>query len=92
MANGVIEQLLDFNQGNLYPKITDVNNSYISKTDVNGAAGFIKDIFDAGALDASTFEISGNKLSLKSGAVIPGIIANASGILILNLFVSLSAW
>ena len=78
MANGVIEQLLDFNQGNLYPKITDVNNSYISKTDVNGAAGFIKDLFDAGALDASTFEISGNKLSLKSGAVIPGTIANAS--------------
>ena len=78
MANGVIEQLLDFNQGNLYPKITDVNNSYISKTDVNGAAGFIKDLFDAGALDASTFEISGNKLSLKLGAVIPGTIANAS--------------
>ena len=78
MANGVIEQLLDFNQGNLYPKITNVNASYISETDVNGAAGFIKDLFAAGALDASTFEISGNKLSLKSDAVIPGTIANAS--------------
>lgn len=78
MANGVIEQLLDFNQGNLYPKITNVNASYISETDVNGAAGFIKDLFAAGALDASTFEISGNKLSLKSDAVIPGTIENAS--------------
>ena len=78
MANGVIEQLLDFNQGNLYPKIADVNKSYVSKTDVNGAAGFIKDLFDAAALDASTFEISGNKLSLKSDAVIPGTIENAS--------------
>lgn len=78
MANGVIEQLLDFNQGNLYPKITNVNASYISETDVNGAAGFIKDLFVAGALDASTFEISGNKLSLKSDAVIPGTIENAS--------------
>lgn len=78
MASGVIEQLLDFNQGNLYPKIADVNKSYVSKTDVNGAAGFIKDLFDAAALDASTFEISGNKLSLKSDAVIPGTIENAS--------------
>ena len=78
MASGVIEQLLDFNQGNLYPKIADVNKSYVSKTDVNGAAGFIKDLFDAAALDASTFEISGNKLSLKSNAVIPGTIENAS--------------
>ena len=78
MANGVIEQLLDFNQGNLYPKIADVNKSYVSENDVNGAAGFIKDLFTAGALDASTFEISGNKLSLKSDAVIPGTIENAS--------------
>ena len=78
MANGVIEQLLDFNQGNLYPKIADVDASYIGKSNVNGAAGFIKDLFDAEALDASTFEISGNKLSLKSDAVIPGTIANAS--------------
>ena len=78
MANGVIEQLLDFNQGNLYPKIADVNKSYVSENDVNGAAGFIKDLFAAGALDASTFEISGNKLSLKSDAVIPGTIENAS--------------
>ena len=78
MANGVIEQLLDFNQGNLYPKIADVNASYIGESNVNGAAGFIKDLFDAGALDASTFEISGNKLSLKSDAVIPGTIQNAS--------------
>lgn len=78
MANGVIEQLLDFNQGNLYPKIANINASYIGETNVNGAAGFIKDLFNAGALDASTFEISGNKLSLKSGAVIPGTIANAS--------------
>lgn len=78
MANGVIEQLLDFNQGNLYPKIAKVNASYIGETEVNGAAGFIKDLFNAGALDASTFEISGNKLSLKSDAVIPGTIENAS--------------
>lgn len=78
MANGVIEQLLDFNQGNLYPKIADVDASYIGKSNVNGAAGFIKDLFDAEALDASTFEISGNKLSLKSDAVIPGTIENAS--------------
>ena len=78
MANGVIEQLLDFNQGNLYPKIADVDASYIGKSNVNGAAGFIKDLFLAEALDASTFEISGNKLSLKSDAVIPGTIANAS--------------
>ena len=78
MANGVIEQLLDFNQGNLYPKIADVNKSYVSENDVNGAAGFIKDLFTAQALDASTFEISGNKLSLKSDAVIPGTIENAS--------------
>ena len=78
MANGVIEQLLDFNQGNLYPKIADVNKSYVSENDVNGAVGFIKDLFTAQALDASTFEISGNKLSLKSDAVIPGTIENAS--------------
>ena len=78
MANGVIEQLLDFNQGNLYPKIANVNASYIGETNVNGAAGFIKDLFLAEALDASTFEVSGNKLSLKSDAVIPGTIANAS--------------
>ena len=78
MANGVIEQLLDFNQGNLYPKIANVNASYIGESNVNGAAGFIKDLFAAGALDASTFEISGNKLSLKSDAVIPGTIENAS--------------
>ena len=78
MANGVIEQLLDFNQGNLYPKIANVNASYIGETNVNGAAGFIKDLFLAEALDASTFEISGNKLSLKSDAVIPGTIENAS--------------
>ena len=78
MANGVIEQLLDCNQGNLYPKIADVDASYIGKSNVNGAAGFIKDLFDAAALDASTFEISGNKLSLKSDAVIPGTIENAS--------------
>lgn len=78
MANGVIEQLLDFNQGNLYPKIADVDASYIGKSNVNGAAGFIKDLFDAEALDASTFEVSGNKLSLKSDAVIPGTIENAS--------------
>lgn len=78
MANGVIEQLLDFNQGNLYPKIADVDASYIGKSNVNGAAGFIKDLFLAEAIDASTFEISGNKLSLKSDAVIPGTIANAS--------------
>ena len=78
MANGVIEQLLDFNQGNLYPKIADVDASYIGKSNVNGAAGFIKDLFDAEALDASTFGISSNKLSLKSDAVIPGTIANAS--------------
>lgn len=78
MANVVIEQLLDFNQGNLYPKITDIKNSYVSENDTNGAAGFIKDLFDAAALDASTFEISGNKLSLKSDAVIPGTIENAS--------------
>ena len=78
MASGVIEQLLDFNQGNLYPKIADVDASYIGKSNVNGAAGFIKDLFDAAALDASTFEISGNKLSLKSDAVIPGTIENAS--------------
>lgn len=78
MANGVIEQLLDFNQGNLYPKIADVNKSYVSENDVNGAVGFIKDLFTAQALDASTFEISGNKLSLKSDAVIPGTIQNAS--------------
>lgn len=78
MANGVIEQLLDFNQGNLYPKIADVDASYIGKSNVNGAAGFIKDLFLAEAIDASTFEISGNKLSLKSDAVIPGTIENAS--------------
>ena len=78
MANGVIEQLLDFNQGNLYPKIANVNASYVGETNVNGAAGFIKDLFLAQALDASTFEISGNKLSLKSDAVIPGTIENAS--------------
>ena len=78
MASGVIEQLLDFNQGNLYPKIADVDASYIGKSNVNGAAGFIKDLFDAEALDASIFGISGNKLSLKSGAVIPGTIDNAS--------------
>ena len=78
MANGVIEQLLDFNQGNLYPKIAKVNASYIGETEVNGAAGFIKDLFLAEAIDASTFEISGNKLSLKSDAVIPGTIENAS--------------
>ena len=78
MASGVIEQLLDFNQGNLYPKIANVNASYIGETNVNGAAGFIKDLFLAEALDASTFEVSGNKLSLKSDAVIPGTIANAS--------------
>ena len=59
MASGVIEQLLDFNQGNLYPKIADVDASYIGKSNVNGAAGFIKDLFDAEALDASTFGISG---------------------------------
>ena len=78
MASGVIEQLLDFNQGNLYPKIADVNNSYVSENDVNGAAGFIKDLFAGEAFDASIFGISGNKLSLKSGAVIPGTIDNAS--------------
>lgn len=78
MANGVIEQLLDFNQGNLYPKIANVNASYIGESNVNGAAGFIKDLFLAEAIDASTFEISGNKLSLKSDAVIPGTIENAS--------------
>lgn len=78
MASGVIEQLLDFNQGNLYPKIAKVNASYIGETEVNGAAGFIKDLFLAEAIDASTFEISGNKLSLKSDAVIPGTIENAS--------------
>ena len=78
MASGVIEQLLDFNQGNLYPKIANVNASYVSENDTNGAVGFIKDLFLAEALDASTFEISGNKLSLKSDAVIPGTIANAS--------------
>ena len=78
MANGVIEQLLDFNQGNLYPKIANVNSSYIGESNVNGAAGFIKDLFLAEAIDASTFEISGNKLSLKSDAVIPGTIENAS--------------
>lgn len=78
MASGVIEQLLDFNQGNLYPKITDVNNSYVSENDVNGAAGFIKDLFDGEAFDASIFGLSGNKLSLKSGVVIPGTIDNAA--------------
>lgn len=78
MASGVIEQLLDFNQGNLYPKIADVNNSYVSENDVNGAAGFIKDLFDGEAFDASIFGLSGNKLSLKSGAVIPGTIDNAA--------------
>ena len=78
MASGVIEQLLDFNQGNLYPKIADVNKSYVSENDVNGAAGFIKDLFAGEAFDASIFGISGNKLSLKSGAVIPGTIDNAS--------------
>ena len=78
MASGVIEQLLDFNQGNLYPKIADVNNSYVSENDVNGAAGFIKDLFAGEAFDASIFGLSGNKLSLKSGAVIPGTIDNAS--------------
>ena len=78
MASGVIEQLLDFNQGNLYPKIANVNASYVGESNVNGAAGFIKDLFLAEAIDASTFEISGNKLSLKSDAVIPGTIENAS--------------
>lgn len=78
MASGVIEQLLDFNQGNLYPKIANVNASYVSENDTNGAAGFIKDLFAGEAFDASIFGISGNKLSLKSGAVIPGTIDNAS--------------
>ena len=78
MTSGVIEQLLDFNQGNLYPKIADVNNSYVSENDVNGAAGFIKDLFAGEAFDASIFGLSGNKLSLKSGAVIPGTIDNAA--------------
>lgn len=78
MASGVIEQLLDFNQGNLYPKITNVNASYVSENDTNGAVGFIKDLFAGEAFDASIFGISGNKLSLKSGAVIPGTIDNAS--------------
>lgn len=78
MASGVIEQLLDFNQGNLYPKIANVNASYVSENDTNGAVGFIKDLFAGEAFDASIFGISGNKLSLKSGAVIPGTIDNAS--------------
>ena len=78
MASGVIEQLLDFNQGNLYPKIANVNASYVSENDTNGAAGFIKDLFAGEAFDASIFGLSGNKLSLKSGAVIPGTIDNAS--------------
>lgn len=78
MASGVIEQLLDFNQGNLYPKIANVNASYVSENDTNGAVGFIKDLFAGEAFDASIFGISGNKLSLKSGAVIPGTIDNAA--------------
>ena len=78
MASGVIEQLLDFNQGNLYPKIANVNASYVSENDTNGAAGFIKDLFAGEAFDASIFGLSGNKLSLKSGAVIPGTIDNAA--------------
>ena len=78
MASGVIEQLLDFNQGNLYPKIANVTASYVSENDTNGAVGFIKDLFAGEAFDASIFGISGNKLSLKSGAVIPGTIDNAS--------------
>ena len=78
MASGVIEQLLDFNQGNLYPKIANVNASYISETDVNGVEGFIKDLFNGGAFDSSTFGLSGNKLSLKSGVVIPGTMDNAA--------------
>lgn len=77
MASGVIEQLLDFNQGNLYPKIADVNTSYIGEHGINGASGFVNDLMNAQAFNPDMFEFASNQISLKSGTAIPGTIENA---------------
>lgn len=70
-----IEQLLDFNQGNLYPKITNIKESYVNSGNENetGLIPFINDVFDG--FDSSIFKKDNNKITLQD--VVPGKIETA---------------
>lgn len=70
-----IEQLLDFNQGNLYPKITNIKESYVSVDETTtGIDPFIADIFDG--FDSTVFKKDNNKITLQD--VVPGKIKEAA--------------
>ena len=71
-----IEQLLDFNQGPLYPKIAKIQESYVGDSDTS-LQSFLEDSKDM--YDPSTFAIDNisHRLILAQGSTIPGKIENA---------------